>query len=515
MINHSFMQQDHAIITDEATRLRQLLLQLPCGIAIMRGPLHIYELANELYFNIVGKTELIGFPGREAIPEIVSQGIWDIIDNVYNTGDPFIALEFPVLLDRDKSGSPVQCYFNLNINPIFNEKNVPDGIVIHAVDISEQVNTRNLVQDSGEQFRLLANNIPQIIWKADPKGTIIFFNQYWYNYSGTTTGRKKNWDWALIVHPQDLKDTLSAWRNSLQTGNPFEVEFRLKKSDGTYRWHQGRASAMRDTTGKIMTWIGANSDIHDQKASEEALENAVEARTRALSEAIKDLSRSNNDLEQFAYVASHDMKEPIRMVSNYAMLLSQKYRNKIDPEADEFIGYITEGAKRMQELIEDLLAYSRIGRTDASESALIDCNKVFEIAKANLHEIIEDSGANLEFQELPTIHGKEPQLVRLFQNILGNSLKFRSPDKTPEIQIKCEKRSEQYLFSIADNGIGISPEYAEKIFVIFQRLHNREKYGGTGIGLAVCKKIVELHGGKIWVESDPGNGATFKFTLNG
>jgi PAS domain S-box-containing protein len=494
--------------------LKTLLVQLPAAIAILKGPKHIFEMANDLYSNLVGKTDLIGLPGREAVPEIVAQGIWDIIDNVYNTGESFTASEFPVFRDFEKNSTVAHRYFNFSINPLYNSDKKVEGIIIHAVDITDLVDTRNIIQDSGEQFRVLANNIPQVVWKADTNGNIVFFNKYWYDYSGLSHRNSLEWEWLFNIYSEDTANIQKLWTSSIKSGNIFETELRIRNFEGYYRWFSARASAMKDNTGKVIMWIGVFSDIQDQKESAEALENAVKERTSALSEAINDLSRSNNDLEQFAYVASHDMKEPIRMVSSYAMLFNRKYKSKIDSEADEYIGYITEGAKRMQELIEDLLDYSRIGRSDAIKPGIVDFNKVLQIAKANLHDLIENTGAVIKSTELPAVHGKAPQLVRLLQNLIGNSIKFTCKDTNPEISIDCSRIGNQYHFTIRDNGIGIDPAYAEKIFVIFQRLHTREKYSGTGIGLAVCKKIVELHGGKIWVESELDKGSTFHFTLN-
>jgi PAS domain S-box-containing protein len=495
----------------ERLGINDLLRQLPAGIAVLSGPDHIYEMANDLYYDIVGKTELIGLPGRKAMPDIVNLGLWDIVDNVYKTGEKFVANEFPVFQDKKGNGNIDQCYYNFHFNPVFDDYKEVEGIIILAIDVTEQVNMRNQVQDSGEQFRFLANNIPVAIWKASPEGDIVFFNQYWYDYTGLGHEQSKKWRWTEMIHPEDHDEYIASWKRSIETMEPFEHEARLKMHDDGYRWHLSRASAMKDNKGDVIMWIGSHSDIHDQKESSEILELAIKTRTEELSEAISDLSRSNNDLEQFAYVASHDLKEPIRMVSNYATLLAKRYTGKLDADLDEFIGYITEGARRMQELIDDLLSYSRIGHTD--NVSLVDCNNVMAIVKENLLDKIENAGAIIEYPELPVIPGKESQLIRLFQNLIENSLKFHSADNTPTIKIACKKAGNHWQFSFSDNGIGIDPMYENKIFVIFQRLHTRDKYPGTGIGLAVCKKIVELHGGKIWVESKLGSGATFFFTL--
>ena len=224
-----------------------------------------------------------------------------------------------------------------------------------------------------------------------------------------------------------------------------------------------------------------------------------------------ELTRSNTELEQFAYVASHDLQEPLRMITGYLGLLAKRYKGKLDQDADDFIGFAADGAKRMKVLIGDLLTYSRVG-TRGKEFALTDCGAVVAGTLRALQPAIEESAAKVTHDPLPTVMGDESQLLQLFQNLIGNAIKYRD-NKPPVVQVSCKQEGGNWLFSVRDNGIGIDPKYAERIFVIFQRLHSGNQYAGTGIGLAVCKKIVERHGGKIWVESEPGKGAAFHFTI--
>jgi len=247
-------------------------------------------------------------------------------------------------------------------------------------------------------------------------------------------------------------------------------------------------------------------DITEHKHYEEKLAALVE-----------ELRRSNTELEQFAYVASHDLQEPLRMVASYTQLLARRYEGKLDAEADEFIGYAVDGANRMQKLINDLLTYSRVG-TRGRELVPTDSQAAFEAACANLRRTIEESGAEVVCvgEPLPTVVGDHTQLVQLFQNLISNAIKFsREEEEVPRVEVGSERLvdQEEWLFWVRDNGIGIEEQYAERIFVIFQRLHGKGEYGGTGIGLAVCKKIVERHGGRMWVESKVGEGSTFFFTL--
>jgi light-regulated signal transduction histidine kinase (bacteriophytochrome) len=236
------------------------------------------------------------------------------------------------------------------------------------------------------------------------------------------------------------------------------------------------------------------------------------AASKALTASTSDLVRSNADLEQFAYVASHDLQEPLRMVSSYVQLLERRYKGKFDERADKYIGYAVEGAKRMQALIGGLLEYSRAGAQDAVPHA-VAADSSFDQAVLNLRAAIDECGATVERTSLPAVLVDGSQLVQVFQNLVGNALKFRRPGTAPTIRITANQQLDECLFSVADDGIGLDAQYADRVFLIFQRLHSRDDYAGTGIGLSVCKKVVERYGGRIWVESSEGTGATFRFTL--
>ena len=271
-------------------------------------------------------------------------------------------------------------------------------------------------------------------------------------------------------------------------------------ADGTPTWWDVVISPINGPDGNVDRLLAVSRDITERKKAEDELRKLA-----------AELERSNSDLQQFAYAASHDLQEPLRTISGFVKLIEKRYKGKLDEKADEFIDYTVDGVKRMQILIKDLLEYSQVG-TKGKKFAQTNCSVTLEEAIHSLRSVIEENGVELTYDLLPTVTGDASQLSRLFQNLIGNAIKFRS-DKPLKIRISADHKGDEWVFSVKDNGIGIDPKFAERIFVIFRRLHTKEEYEGTGIGLALCKKIVERHGGRIWVESEPGNGSTFYFTI--
>ena len=280
------------------------------------------------------------------------------------------------------------------------------------------------------------------------------------------------------------------------------IEEREGWPDGRENWVSTTKVPLHAATGEVVGLLGISRDITAKKLAEQALERTTQ-----------DLSRSNTELQHFAYVASHDLQEPLRMVSSYVQLLARRYKGKLDQEADEFIQYAVDGASRMKRLINDLLTYSRVG-THGKELTPVSAETALAIARQHLQMSLEDSKAQLVCDPLPTVWGDEMQLVELFQNLLGNALKFRRPETPPCLRVSVVREGAQWRFAVKDNGIGFDTKYGERIFGMFQRLHSVAEYEGTGIGLALCRRIVERHRGRMWAESSPGEGATFYFTLD-
>jgi PAS domain S-box-containing protein len=397
--------------------------------------------------------------------------------------------------------------------------------------------TRSSLIDSEARFRSLVENINDVIFSVDLKGTVTYISPVIENISGFKPEEITGRHFQETVHPDDLGTLKEGYQRDL-TGQVKPHEFRLLDKAGGFR-HVRVYSRQLIEDGRVVGLTGVMSDITERKQAEEALlksreelELRVEERTSELQEknrqlyseiterkktenmltiSSQELARSNAELERFAYVASHDLQEPLRMIAGYLQLLDQRFKDIIDQDAKEFIGFAVDGAKRMQNLINDLLTYSRIG-TKVQPFELTDCETVLNTVMHNLKIAIEESKAQVAHTPLPTVMGDSTQLIQLFQNLIGNAIKF-CRERQPFVRIGAEQKDDFWLFSVEDNGIGIDPKYFEQIFVIFQRLHNWKDYPGTGIGLAICKRIVQRHGGEIWVESKLGNGTTFFFTI--
>jgi PAS domain S-box-containing protein len=304
-----------------------------------------------------------------------------------------------------------------------------------------------------------------------------------------------------ISHPED-RNLTDAARDRVRAGalEVADFEKRYVHRDGHTVWVDLTVALARDAQGAPLYEIAVFDDITERKHAEAALHAAHE-----------ELKRSNAELEQFAYVASHDLQEPLRMVSSYTQLIQRRYGDKLDGDAKEFMHYVVDGAARMKQLIEDLLAYSRVG-TKGKEFRDIELEAALKRAVTNLRAAIEEAGAAVTWDPLPRVRGDDGQLAQLFQNLIGNALKFRGAG-VPRVHVSAAEQEQEWEISVRDNGIGIEPQYFERIFMVFQRLHTKGEYPGTGIGLAICKKVVERHGGAIWVTSQPGAGSEFHFTL--
>ncbi|MGB9200408.1 PAS domain S-box protein [Methanobacterium sp.] len=547
-----------------------------------------------------------------------------------------------------------------NEQQLTEELQVINNELIHQGDELLKINKE--LEMSEDRFHTLADNIPNLVWMAQANGEIFWYNQQWYDYTGTTLEEMQIWGWQKVHHQDYVDSVTEEWSKKIKEGKPYENILPLKGKDGNYRWFLTRMIPIKNGKNELIRWFGTNTDITEYKIAEEKIQQQAdlisqsfdalivgqlnggieswnhgaeelygyteseavgkpiyellntsfplqwskisekienggiwegEVKHRAkngqtvivssriqniilndgstklletnrditkrkrseehiiklleeeqqlteelsatneelqatseelqssneelmrvqnnLREMINKLKISNKELEQFAYVASHDLQEPLRMVSSFTQLLERRYKTQLDTDADDYIGFVVEGAKRMKDLIDDLLEFSRLN-TEGREFEPILMELNLDDVLRNLKASIKEHNAQITHEPLPCIKGDPVQINQLLQNLIGNAIKFHG-DKPPQIHISAQNMGNEWIFSIKDNGIGIDLRHQEQIFNIFKRLHTREEYEGTGIGLSICKRIVERHSGHIWLESEPGKGSTFFFNI--
>ena len=395
-------------------------------------------------------------------------------------------------LRKDGSTFPISLYASPIIH---NNKFI--GIRAILIDITEQKKAEQKLKESEEKYRYFFDNAQVgLYWSRISDGKFLECNDTFAKIVGYDTREECLADYVSLEHYVDLNMRNKMVEEIRINNEVKDFEIHVTKRDGTPYWAS----------------ISARIDLKENRLEGAAIDITVRKKAeQSLRETLEDLARINTELEQFSYVASHDLKEPLRMISSFAQLLEKRYKDKLDDDANDFIGFITEGVVRMQDLINNLLDYSKIGKLNR-EFEKIDLNDVLKDVIDNLRRIINETNAEIIFDSLPNIYGDKYQLLQVFQNLILNAIKFRGID-FPLISISVHPEGKHWVFSISDNGIGIDSKDFERIFIIFKRLNRTGKYEGTGIGLAICKKIIEYHRGKIWVESEVGKGSTFNFSI--
>jgi PAS domain S-box-containing protein len=380
----------------------------------------------------------------------------------------------------------------------------PEGLLVTAAirDISDRKAEEEKLKRADQRYRGMLEAAPDPMLVISQTGEIVLLNvqaEKQFGYKRDELIGSKVTDIIPIGFAERLvSDKLRSPEEARAQEIGAGIELTALRRDGSEFPIEIMLSPLESADGVLVT--AAIRDISVRKAAE-----------ANLIAKISELKQSNEELVQFAYIASHDLQEPLRMISSYTQLLAQRYVGRLDSDADEFIGFAVDGAMRMQRLIQDLLAYSRTG-TDQMDVTTVSSEKALEVALGNLKDVIATCGARITRDELPEVEVVETQLVQVFQNLIGNALKYHD-ETAPEIHISAQRNGSRWQFSVRDNGIGIEAQYHDRIFGMFQRLHNRTEFSGTGIGLAICRKIVERNGGEISVTSAVGQGSTFCFSL--
>lgn len=381
-----------------------------------------------------------------------------------------------------------------------------DGVIVGCAalardrqsDPSKQLSEQ--LSESEARFRTMADCAPVLLWMAGTDARCNFFNQTWLTFRGRELAQEFGFGWAEGVHPEEFQMCMDTYMEAFRERREFEMVYRLQRADGMYRWILDHGAPRFGPSGEFLGYIGSCTDITERKTAEDALRRTGDR-----------LARSNAELERFAHAASHDLQEPLRMVINFTTLLAKKYDAQLDAPGRQYVAFAVDGARRMKALIDGLLALSSIKNIDRSNFTTIDVNDLVSQVLANLQLILAETGAQVDVAALPKVHGHASLLLQTFQNLIHNALKFRR--EPPRIRIHAQLEGAMAHFRVADNGIGLDMKYADRVFVVFQRLHARNEYPGSGIGLGLCKQIIDVHGGKIWLESAPGQGTTVHLTL--
>ena|GEM_PF-739354 len=404
-------------------------------------------------------------------------------------------------------------------------------ILISISDLTERTRAEEALRESEEMMRLILDMSLDGICRFNYRtGLFDYLSPAVASILGYSVEELINMDVASVhamVHPDDLPAMLASIKRLEETGED-TAEYRQKHQNGNYIWLANHMSIRKDDKGNPCYRYGSIRDIterkkagkHTQKLLDEKNQLTEELSTKndeliqkqdELNDLIKKLGISNQELEQFAYVASHDLREPLRMITSFLQLLELRYKDQLDGDANEFIGFAVDGAKRLDTMIIDLLEYSRLANKEMSYTD-VNIENVIEKVIGNLSFLIEENSAQITYDSVPIVRADEDQMVRLIQNLIENAIKYRR-EETPQIYISAEKQNGNFVFSVKDNGIGIDPQYLDRIFTIFKRLHTHEEYEGTGIGLTIAQRIVHQHGGEIWAESESDKGSTFHFTI--
>ncbi len=631
--------------------IRNFFNQAPAMLAILKGPDHIFEFANQPFQELIGRNP-INLPAREAVPEAVEQGYIKMLDDVYQTGNPYIGREMSLQMDRGRGIE--QLYITFICQTLKNISGEPEGILAFCYEVTEQVLARNKLQEaesrsrlaieaarvgtfdwdlqnqqfisserlveifgfrdaqhvthqelidrlhpddkpirdeavnnsftlgslkyeariiwpdksihwvnvygkifsdqdrnirrmygtvvditqqkiileeikeSESKFRLLANAMPQLIWTTDKNGNLNYFNQAVYDYSGLGFEELKNRGWLSIVHPEELKENIRKWFESVETGNEFLFEHRFRNFKGEYHWQLSRAIPQKDTKGNIQMWIGTSTDIQEQKHFMQELERKVFERTQslnyanlALKQSIAELEQTNAELASFNYIASHDLQEPLRKIIAFSKRIEDVDQDSLSSASKDYFSRIIQAASRMQNLIDAFLSYSQTSNMRANYEPT-DFNKILQEVKTDFAEPIGQKKIKLQTGKLPVLMAVPIQINQLFTNLIGNAIKYGQSVENPKIEITAKKvpgkelhfegadtQMPYWKISVRDNGIGFDQIYENQIFELFQRLHSRQEYAGTGIGLAICKKIMRNHKGFISAVGEVGAGAIF------
>ena len=513
-------QEARAAAEQAEGRLRAVFKQAPAFLAVLRGPNHVFEFANEAYLHLIGNRDIIGKPVVDALPEVAEQGFVRLLDKVYETGEPYIGRETRVALQRAPGEKPEQLYLDFVYQPLV-ENGERVGIVAHGSNVTAAVNARRdverLLRESeraraetaaGEaRYRFLTNVIPVHVWTAMPDGNLDYVSDLTASSLGRTPEELVGEGWLGVLHPDDLGPTVERWARSLKTGEPYEVEFRLWiPEQNAYRWYLTRASAQRDTNGKIIRWFGTNTDIEESKRTQEEL--------RRLTNDAMEANRAKSD---FLAAMSHDLRTPLNAIGGYAQLIELGVRGPVTDAQRADLERIQRSKNHLDRLVSDVLSFAKLGagRIELRCEPISVRNTIGSVIDMIRPQLAEKQ---LEFasDQIPPdlrMNADLDKTRQILLNLLSNALKFTPPGGRLEIGVGEE--NEQVAIAVSDTGIGVPPDELERIFEPFAQAKRSlvASEAGVGLGLAISRQLARAMNGELVVKSEVGKGSTFTLTL--
>ena len=502
-------------------RLRDVFTQAPGFLAVLEGPEHVFEFVNDSYLQLIGHRKAIGYRVSEVLPEVVGQGFLELLDRVYNSGQPFVGRELSVVLERLAGEPPDERIVDFIYQPIAHATGTSSGIVVHGSDVTEGVTARREVErllkvsedaragveESEARYRFLANTIPVQVWTASPTGQLDYVSERTAQYFGVVGDAVLGDAWLAMLHPEDVPLTTARWVHSVTTGEPYETEFRLRAAGGmNYRWHLARATAQRGEDGSILRWFGTNTDIEDRRRAEAELERLTREATEA--------NRAKSD---FLAAMSHELRTPLNAIGGYAQLIELGVRGPVTEEQRIDLLRIQRSKNHLEGLVSDVLNFAKAGAGRIEYRAeRVVIRRTFDAVREMIAPQAEEKALRLEFPDVsPELCAvaDEDRTRQILLNLLANALKFT--DAGGLIALAATGDSSEVTIAVYDTGIGIPAAKLEQIFEPFVQAERalRPSDQGVGLGLAISRQLARAMGGDLRVESTQGNGSTFTLTL--
>ncbi|MBD2746904.1 PAS domain-containing protein [Microvirga sp. BT688] len=523
------VQEANQALTEERQHLRGLFEQAPGFMAALSGPDHVFTMANAAYLRLIGRENIIGKSVREALPEVVEQGFLALLDRVHQSGQPFVGRSIRIVLEPSSGGAPEERFLDFVYQPIFDTDGKVSGIFVQGHDVTEQKRNEQALRASEERFRVIANSIDQMIWATQPNGSHDYYNQRWYEYTGVPEGTTDGEGWNGMFHPDDQDRAWGVWRQCLETGEPYHIEYRLRHRSGEYRWVLGRAQPLRDDKGRIARWYGSCTDIHDLKMAQEETRRLASM----LTERVAELDEANEEIQRFAYIVSHDLRAPLVNVMGFTseleaaqteverfyrhvlakdpQLVTAETQTAVETDLPEAIGFIRSSTVKMDKLINAILKLSREGRRVLMPEPL-GMRQLLEAQCESVAHQLQERGAELVIEAVPDLTSDRLAIEQVFGNLFDNAVKYLDTGRPGRIVVRGSDLGASVRFEIEDNGRGIAPKDFERIFDLFRRSGVQDQQG-EGIGLAHVRALVRRLGGTITVSSRPGEGSTFTVVL--